>query len=776
MKNKTIACLVASLLAFTQGFAQAREEFNGPFASWADVKKQFGAKGNGKDDDTKAIQNALDQLTVPPTNFNMGKGAYTVVYLPAGTYCISSTLQLKGKIGVSIIGEDPSRTIIRWTGKDSGNIFLANGSAYYRISRFTWDANGRKGVEAIGIHWINKWNDGKTRSFAALNIEVSDNIFIGGFRCGISGGTPPGPGTGANDSEISIRRCVFKQCTGPGIDIYGFNAIDYWIWDCSFLDCWIGVNCNRGIYHLYRSFFSGSKASDLINNNGYYLSVRGCYFENGHSLALDAGMSCNPFKRIYQDNIVINPKVLPVEFYHLGKMSFMGNQFSATVDTTYKFSINTKSWCPGIFEVLSLHNTYAYKTPIRIASSPQRLYSVGDRYQPAAWTAAVIRRTAKDFLKTMDPIPRKVERKIFEVPAGANAVAIQSILDQAAKLNGQRPIVHFAIDHYIVDRTLVIPAGSDIQLAGEGMISATIISPRDQAPLRRQPVFLVKGPSYITIRDLQIGSQSGRGQPSGIIFENVDQPSAQAHLDQVYSPQADTSLIVNGMDHLYIQKDNSFFSSGNYIAGGNLTQQGKGEARVCCYGGQFALLTVKGNASFLAKDCWWEGAARVPLNLEGSGNISIDGAMISPSKADSLPTVRVGKFNGNISLLNMYLMGGILPQPDNPDLNLLAWNIHFYYKMNPVDFLKDGGSYKGAFLGLNAQCFRADDPGCKSILSINDQLHNVPDANPFLDTMTTQDRESRPVLFGNLPEGVSNIFISRVSFGVMSNGMVFNAD
>jgi hypothetical protein len=150
--------------------------------------------------------------------------------------------------------------------------------------------------------------------------------------------------------------------------------------------------------------------------------------------------------------------------------------------------------------------------------------------------------------------------------------------------------------------------------------------------------------------------------------------------------------------------------------------------------------------------------------------------MISPSKADSMPTIHIGKFNGNIILMNMYLMGAILPQPDNPALNLLAWNIHFYSKMNPVDFLKDGGSYKGAFLGFNAQCFKADDPACKTILSINDQLHNVPDVNPFLDTMTARDRESRPILFRNLPAGVSNIYISRVSLGAMSNGIVFNAN
>src|SRR5688572_16763686 len=106
--------LVFLALCTLKNYAQSREEFNGPYSSWADVKKKFGAKGNGKDDDTRAIQEALDNLSNPVTKFNMGKEAYMVLYLPAGTYCISSTLVLKGKIGVNIIGEDPARTTIKW--------------------------------------------------------------------------------------------------------------------------------------------------------------------------------------------------------------------------------------------------------------------------------------------------------------------------------------------------------------------------------------------------------------------------------------------------------------------------------------------------------------------------------------------------------------------------------------------------------------------------------------------------------------------------------------
>ncbi|HEV9037243.1 MAG TPA: glycosyl hydrolase family 28-related protein, partial [Puia sp.] len=497
MKRSFFTVLFFALSLAT--FAQGRDEFNGPYNSWADVKKRFGAHGNGKDDDTKALQNALDGLSNPVTGTNLGAGAYVVVYLPAGTYCISSTLQLKGKIGVTIIGEDPSRTIIKWIAKDSGTMLLCNGSAYFKIGRLTWDNGGVKGMEGIGVHWLTKWNNGTTRSFASLNIELSDMVFTPGFRYGIGGGTVPGPGTGANDSELAIRRCKFQNCTVSGVEILGFNAIDYWIWDCSFIGCNYGIHCTKGTYHAYRCYFSGSTFSDVHNDQGYYVSVRGCYSENSNAFSLDDGSSCNPFKRIFQDNVILKPKFLPVEFYHLGKITLMGNQFSTTVDTTFKISINTKSWCPGIYEVLSLHNSYGYRSPIRIASNPQKLYSFGDTYNP------VVRATAAAFLKTMDQTPARVSRKIFEVPAGADAAAIQSLIFQAAALKGQRPIIHFGVGTFYLDRPLLVPPGCDMQLTGDGLIYASVITAKQPASSTASParpaqaslpaLLVVKGPS-----------------------------------------------------------------------------------------------------------------------------------------------------------------------------------------------------------------------------------------------------------------------------------------
>jgi len=96
--------------------------------------------------------------------------------------------------------------------------------------------------------------------------------------------------------------------------------------------------------------------------------------------------------------------------------------------------------------------------------------------------------------------------------------------------------------------------------------------------------------------------------------------------------------------------------------------------------------------------------------------------------------------------------------------------------MNALDFIGKGGSWKGAFLGINTQCFNANDPSCKSIASIPDATHNIGDINPFLDALTAQDRSTEPRMLRNLPAGVSNIYISRVTLGNMQEGILFSKE
>src|SRR5690349_8210817 len=237
---------------------RAQEEFVGPFASWADAKAMYGAKGDGIADDTAVLQRALNELG--------GDGRPDVLYLPAGTYRITNTLDLKYKTSVSVIGDDPATTIIRWAGFPGGTMMVANGVTHSRWGRITWDGGGTAGA---GV--AHQWD--RAGGFAPTHLEHADEV-VENMAKGIIGGRS---NNGQNDAEVTIARCRFLNCPLAGISVESFNALDYWIWDSEFTDNGRGVTneFGAGNFMVYRSVFRRSKVADLTVCNTQFFSFRG---------------------------------------------------------------------------------------------------------------------------------------------------------------------------------------------------------------------------------------------------------------------------------------------------------------------------------------------------------------------------------------------------------------------------------------------------------------------------------------------------------------------
>src|SRR5689334_16997161 len=142
MNKKTmVSGLVLAALCFSTA-AFAAETFTGPLAGWRNVKTYYGAVGDGRSDDTISIQKALGDL--------IEHKDFCVLYFPAGVYRITAELQSARKnhtdgMGISMVGEDPANTIIRWDGPPDG-VMMHYSAWYSKISRLTMDGAGKAGA------------------------------------------------------------------------------------------------------------------------------------------------------------------------------------------------------------------------------------------------------------------------------------------------------------------------------------------------------------------------------------------------------------------------------------------------------------------------------------------------------------------------------------------------------------------------------------------------------------------------------------------------------
>ncbi|MGB2820466.1 MAG: glycosyl hydrolase family 28-related protein, partial [Phycisphaerae bacterium] len=242
------------------------EEFVGPFSSWRDLKRHYGAVGDGKADDTNALRRALGDL--------IKHEEACVLFIPAGTYRLTDTVKTVRKAhtdcqGVTVVGEDPARTVLRWAGPEGGTM-LQWDAWYSKISRLTFDGAGRA---ATGLLY--------GPAFSTYN-ETSDITFRD-MKAGLVFGGPKTHGQAENE----VLRCRFLRCE-TGVQTVNWNSMDIWVWYCRFEDCGRGIYNVMGNWHAWQNLFLRSRIADVGAMNLMAFSVVNntsvgskCFFDFG---------------------------------------------------------------------------------------------------------------------------------------------------------------------------------------------------------------------------------------------------------------------------------------------------------------------------------------------------------------------------------------------------------------------------------------------------------------------------------------------------------------
>jgi hypothetical protein len=177
--------------------------------------RQFGAKGDGKSDDTKAIQAAIDAGT--------HGGA---VFVPPGVY-LSSELHLRPH--VSMIGvagwsyRSPGGSVIRLSDQNAACLLNITGAFGVSIDGLSLDGGGL-GAKTHGI-LLNKPDYGKEED--TFRIERSQIAHFSGDGVRL-----------VRAWCFSIRHCMIAHSGGDGVSLRG--------WDGFLMDNWLSGNRGAG--------------------------------------------------------------------------------------------------------------------------------------------------------------------------------------------------------------------------------------------------------------------------------------------------------------------------------------------------------------------------------------------------------------------------------------------------------------------------------------------------------------------------------------------------
>ncbi len=380
-----------------------------------------------------------------------------------------------------------------------------------------------------------------------------------------------------------------------------------------------------------------------MNNTGEF-SIREKTSINSNQFFNAAG-SRNPAAITIIGNTVIDPIITAaITIGNQGPVTFINNVVRSRPAVTFGPVVVFK--CQGNADSFSMGNTFNVANAI----------STDDNnivYDNKVVSSEKLKNLGEPKLPGTEP---NYHRRIFEVPIGADAAAIQSIINMAASAQAKRPVVHFPYGIFNITSTLVIPANAAIQLIGDGFGNehATVLQWTGSTA---GPILLLTGPSKVMIQDMTFKGKSGI---TNIRVDNADQKGARVFLQEFNQSGGETGLSVDQLDHTMVFAYDTQFSGMKKaisVTGGPLALNDKPtEGRTIIYSGaesnNMVSHEVSNGGNLIVQDSWYEGGIKSTYaKLSGKCIFTADGDHISTPQHTDVPSVIVDNFSGKALFL-----------------------------------------------------------------------------------------------------------------------------
>ncbi len=534
------------------------EEFVGPFVNWINAKTGkrvdgtgsticTGATGNGSTDDTAALQSCLNALNT--TN--------SVLWIPAGTYKITATLTLTSGDSVSVIGADPSTTIISWGGSaNSKAMLLSQGTHYSRVDRLTFNGNSN-----VGALIVQTQDNG---AFFDTGNEYADDVFTGtggtfnggisvDIACGYSiGATTLTPANGC--AETTVLRSQFSggTATGRGIDMGDNNALDMWVWYSTFTGKSLPLYSNHGTLSAFHNNFINSTNTDILFNvSGVQTFSWNYSIGAANSSVGDPGVFDNTLPMVVEGNTIVNTGSYSIVSGWQGPLVVMDNTIISKAGAVAPAVKITSA----VGDIFSTGNRYTIGTANTCAAggavqSSGRCHAVGDTVGSFTDPGA----------PALPATPPNNGRTIFEIVSGSSTATIQAAINSAATL-GNGATVHIQAGTYSISAPLTIAGNTFLQIIGDGYNS--LLS--DSGAVGSGNGLIECGSSCKAIfRDFAI-SGNNYHPGAGIKLTGSDAAGfagGRVFMEQPYITQNTTNgLLVNGLNYTRVELHNAVFTA-----------------------------------------------------------------------------------------------------------------------------------------------------------------------------------------------------------------------